>query len=452
MQNIPMNFPITIFDNVEEKVSETLTKKRCAIFYKGKNRNRGYITDEFAEKLMSTIPYAPVKGIYDEDTEDFTNHGASRDLGRIYGVVPVDNNFAWEKHLDPDGVEREYACVDVYLYTAIYKEANEIDGKAQSMELFPPSIKGKWDIINGESVFKYTDAAFLGLQVLGEEAIPCFQGSSFFSLNNEQALEVYTLLLDKIEEFSIGGEKTMENENIVSFALSDNQKQSKIGKALNQETFRYWVMDTYEDCAIVFDYETEEMYKVGFTVNEDETVTVNGAETFEKVSAVYVTAEEKAALNEFKCAKNKNFTEIVNEFNANEQTIVDLHNEIDNKVNEISTLTTDKENLNTIIADKDAEIVKFTATITELQQFKTNVETNEKQAVLNKFSVKIDEDTLKSYAERLGEFTVTDLEKELSYEVVKNDESIFTASDNGGYVPQEQQLTGLEALLTKYKK
>ena len=94
---------------------------RCRIFYKYANRNGTYITDEFADKLIKSLPYTPIKGIYSVADEDYTDHGVSRDLGRIYGIVPKDPNFAWERHEDDDGVARVYACCDVYLYTAIYK-------------------------------------------------------------------------------------------------------------------------------------------------------------------------------------------------------------------------------------------------------------------------------------------------------------------------------------------
>ena len=123
-----------------------------------------------------------VKGIFEEQEKDFTDHGMSRDLGRIYGVVPENPNLQWERFLDEDGVEREYACVDVLLYTSLYQEASAIPGKSQSMEIYAPSIRGDWELINGRKLFKYTDGCFLGLQVLGENVEPCFEGAAFFSL------------------------------------------------------------------------------------------------------------------------------------------------------------------------------------------------------------------------------------------------------------------------------
>ena len=177
-------FPVSIYGNLE-KLSPVLSKARCRIFYKYENRNGTYITDEFAEKLINSLPYTPVKGIYDEFNEDYTDHGEKRNLGRIYGIVPENPNFSWENHLDEDGVERQYACTDVYIFSALYEEAGQIVGKSQSMELYQPSIKGDWTIINGKKLFKFEDGCFLGLQVLGDEVEPCFEGASFFSLYNE---------------------------------------------------------------------------------------------------------------------------------------------------------------------------------------------------------------------------------------------------------------------------
>ena len=54
------NFSVTIYGDLE-KYNETISKARCRIFYKGLNRNGSYITDEFAENLLSTISYVPGK-------------------------------------------------------------------------------------------------------------------------------------------------------------------------------------------------------------------------------------------------------------------------------------------------------------------------------------------------------------------------------------------------------
>jgi hypothetical protein len=112
---------------------------------------------------LATAPYTPVKGIWDEGSQDFLDHGTSRTQGRIYGVVLAEPNFAWEDFLDEDGVTRTYACVDVIIYTEIYPEANKIIGKSLSMELLPTTIKGSWQTIDGAKVFVFDEASFAGL-------------------------------------------------------------------------------------------------------------------------------------------------------------------------------------------------------------------------------------------------------------------------------------------------
>ena len=72
MDTICKEFPVTVYGNFEQ-YNKTISKARCRIFYKGANRNGTYITDEFAEKLLSTISYTPVKGIYDDMNGDYTD-------------------------------------------------------------------------------------------------------------------------------------------------------------------------------------------------------------------------------------------------------------------------------------------------------------------------------------------------------------------------------------------
>ena len=176
-------FEVSIYGNlVPFEKNPLLSLARVRIFYKGLNRNRTFITDEFAEKLIASLPYTPVSGIWEED--DFTDHGDSREEGRIYGLVPEQPNVAWEEHLDKDGVKRTYCCCDVVLFTTRYQDAAKIVDKPQSMELYSKSIKGEWVMIDGIKCYRYTDGCFIGLQVLGDDVEPCFEGAAFYTYAN----------------------------------------------------------------------------------------------------------------------------------------------------------------------------------------------------------------------------------------------------------------------------
>ena len=182
-KKIPTTFVGEIAEGLTQ-VSPEISKARLRIFYKGFNRNQGYVTDEFAEKLLSSLPYTPVVGIFNDLVKDFGGHNQDRNVARVYGVVPQDPHFAWEDHLDSDGVMRTYACTDVYLFTGRYDAAKLIPGKQQSMELDTSTIRGDWQVINeyGQEGFVYTDAQFIGLSVLGDDKTPCFEGSAFYEL------------------------------------------------------------------------------------------------------------------------------------------------------------------------------------------------------------------------------------------------------------------------------
>ena len=182
-KKIPTTFVGEIAEGLTQ-VSPEISKARLRIFYKGFNRNQGYITDEFAEKLLSSLPYTPVVGIFNDLVKDFGGHNQDRNVAKIYGVVPQDPHFAWEDHLDSDGVMRTYACTDVYLFTGRYDAAKLIPGKQQSMELDTKTIRGDWQVINeySQEGFVYTDAQFIGLSVLGDDKTPCFEGSAFYEL------------------------------------------------------------------------------------------------------------------------------------------------------------------------------------------------------------------------------------------------------------------------------
>lgn len=458
IEKIIREFPVSVYGNLT-KYSDTISKARCRIFYKYANRNGTYITDEFAEKLLSSIPYTPVKGIYEGFEEDFTDHGEKRSEGRIYGIVPENPNLAWEKHLDEDGVEREYACVDVLLFTALYEEAGEIVNKAQSMEIYEPSIKGTWKIINGRRMYEYTDGCFLGLQILGEDVEPCFEGAAFFSL--------YTSLkelLDEIKEYSLkipesdlGGQSEMPKLN---FKLSDNQKHEALWTLLNTNyseedgwVIDYAICDIYDEYALAYNY-GEATYERVYYVKNDEDDTVSISEQ-KKVFVVDVTEEELNALNTVRMLNggtyenaNVTFEKVaeLEEANSNfEQKIEELNTNI-------STLETEKEQFTTQINEANEKITSLTEEVNGLNSFKTEVENNEKQAVINSYAELLNEEVLAEYQAKISEYSVTDLDKELAYELKKNNMSVFTKEPSVQRIPKDVERTGIEAILSKYKK
>lgn len=460
--NILSEFPITVY-GAAQPYNDVLTKQRCRIFYKGLNRNGGYITDDFAERLISTIPYTPVKGIYNEEEGDFEDHGKERNQGRIYGIVPENPNGGFEWHLDEDGVNREYYCADVLLFTAIYgEEATSIVGKSQSMELYLPSIKGDWQKINGKSVFIYTDACFLGLQVLGDSVEPCFEGAAFFELKDK--LEA---LLDKMNEYELhleedvkGGHSEMPELN---FKLSDSEKHNALWSLLNPNfteeggwIIEYDVCDVYDDYALIYNYENGCFERAYYTKNED------AVEITERVTAyiVDVTESEMNTLQTIQKLNGGSFEKAeeiytkVEDLEAANAALETEKSEFEQKIVEndetIATLQSEKEELSAKVEEYSA----LSEEVESLREFKANIETNEKVAIIEKYSEKISEEVLGKYTEALADYTADSLEKELAFEMVKGNPDIFSKNNEPKpqFVPKDENITGIVDILSKYKK
>lgn len=451
MDELIREFPVTVYGNLT-KYSDTISKARCRIFYKGANRNGTYITDEFAAKLLSTISYSPVKGIFASSEEDFTDHGATRDLGRIYGVVPEQHNFAWESHLDEDGVEREYACVDVLLYTSLYKEAEDITGKSQSMELYAPSIKGTWEIVEGRKLFKYTDACFLGLQVLGDSVEPCFEGAAFFTL-----YEAFVTLTKELEKFGYTLSKDREEGGLlpmeVNFKLSDAQKHDALFSLLNESyneennwTITYAICDVYDEYAVCWNYEMQQFERVYYTKDDENDSVALG----EKVRCfiVDVTEKEKIALDALQALNGGNF-ELVNE---NYEKIADYEQKIEELNTSVSTLEQEKGELSTLLEETKETLNSLQEENATLNSYKKEVEIAEKEKVIESYANLLSEDILNTFKEKIEEYTVLELDKELAYSLKQHNFSAFQKDDFKGLIPKETPLTGIEAILSKYKK
>ena len=450
--NTIKEFPVTIYGNLEE-YTPVLSKARCRIFYKYENRNGTYITDEFAEKLINSLPYTPVKGIYDNFEEDYTDHGVNRNLGRIYGIVPENPNFQWENHKDEDGIERTYACTDVFIFSALYEEASQIIGKSQSMELYQPSIKGDWAIINGKRLFKFEDGCFLGLQVLGNEVEPCFEGAAFFSLYSE-----LKTMIKQIEQYSLnfqkeGGKSEMTKLN---FKLSDSQKHDAIWSLLNESyneennwTISYAICDIFEDYALAFNYETGSYERVYYKKDDSSDSIELGQR--KKCYILDITESEKNALESLRAFNGGTYEkidEVASELKDNNEKFSLKIGELEEQV---STLTTERDTNMQNYENAQSTISTLTEDLEKLKEYKANVELQEKEQVIESYADILGEEILSEYKNKISEYKdALTLDKELAYELKRSNPSVFTRTPQ--YVPKDEPKSGIEEILAKYKK
>lgn len=425
------NFSVEVYGELTP-YNQVLSKARLRIFYKYGNRNGSYITDEFAEKLIGSLPYSPVKGIYSPSEKDFTSHGDARDLGRIYGIVPQETNFAWEDHMDKDGILHTYACTDVLLFTALYPEAQQILGSSQSMELYRPSLRGDWQMIDGDEYYVYTDGCFLGLQVLGDKVEPCFEGAAFFSL-----CESLKELVEKMEKFNYN--KGGRNEMI-----------KRISELLNAEAEKYSVYNIVENetkTAYLFNLEENKFQTCNFTVGEDDTITleeITDCFMFEATEAEYNSLVEiKEAAIDFSTVKETyaSVETLKNDKNVLEQKIVDYENDK-------STLVQERDDARTNFENAQQTINDLQNTVNSLEEFKKTIEDSQKKSIVEKYSTKLTEEQMKSVTDNIDNYSIVDLEKELAYIFCAN----FSFDSSEPKVPKHNETNPLSEILGKYEK
>ena len=449
---------VTLYGKLEQ-LTDTLSKCRVRIFYKGFNRNRTFISDSFANQLINSLPYAPVKGIFNKEDIDFDDHGVRNSDGQIYGIVAANPNFAWEEHEDIDGVTRLYACADVILYTALYPEANLICGKSQSMEIHKEGLKGEWkkDEFN-QPYFEFYEGHLLGLQVLGDVVEPCFEGSAFFSLYKD-AKDIY----DYIKNSNVKEEsKIMENEVKKTDVNLDNNNAEGKEPAVDNSVDNSATKPAVEPAAPTEDFQaqidalTADKAALENTVNELK----NELEAFKKKEEEEKT---KCAKDEDKDKEDKKSDDAKDE-GKDEGKDEDKKDEKKKPAdkNELDTETYEKN-----LAEKDAEIARLNSLVSdinneksELEAFKKTVEAEKKEAIIDEFSSHFNEEQIGSLKEKMDSFSVEDFKKEVCFAAYNADSTVLNHKTEEKEVENDALIyknngmsteSGALALLRKYK-
>lgn len=418
-KSTPTNFVATVYGNLVPLNNSALSKARLKIFYKGMNRNGSYINEEIAEKLISTLPGTPVVGYYDSDKDDFLGH-VSPESNRAYGFVPEEMNFKWEMFLDPDGVYRTYACTDIILWTGRYPIASKIVGKSHSMELNPDTVEGEWVEHDDEYYFEFTNAEFFGLCVLGEEYEPCFEGSSFYELHQQEnnssiskdlkeMFSLYKSTIDSAEENPTGGQE-MEDEKLKPQDLDNDSVEEEVK---DQE---------------------EEVKEEENKPSETEEVKDESSEEGEEEETDEEEKEEEQKEPE---------QEEENEEEESEET--DEPEEEEEEKEEVD--------FNSALAEKDKTIATLEAELKELREYKKAKVNEEKEEVLNTYSNKLTEEEIADFRNKIEDYnSAVELKKDIAVCLLdkQSNEEKIEESNYALINSRKNTFTGIEAIVAKY--
>lgn len=235
--------PVNTLDNIEfvnlssSDISPEVSKCEIKVMYLGKNRNGSYIDKDTALKMSKTLRCTPIVAAYNENKEDFGDHGEVLHIedGEIkfscktvpYGFVAPDAEVWFQKFDDTnefgETTTREYLMTTGYLWTGQYPELDKCinEGQGQSMEI--DDVDGHWTKDSNDiEFFIINDAIFTKLCILGDDVEPCFEGASVtspevsehFSYNKEFSHTLFAMMNELKSALTKGG--SMPKENVES--------------------------------------------------------------------------------------------------------------------------------------------------------------------------------------------------------------------------------------------
>lgn len=263
---------------------------------------------------------------------------------------------------------------------------------------------------------------------------------------------------------------------MLNYKLSDNAKFNALWSLLNVNyseqggwLIEFDICDIYDEYAVVKNY-SEGIWERVYYVKNDETDSLeitNRARCY----IMDVSETEKSALDALHGLNNNTYEKVDENYAAAQGAVVAVAEELtaltenytadksnfETKIGElneqIATLTTERDDATSQLTEAQGALNSLNEEVATLKTFKEGVELEQKMAVMDKYAALLSADVISAYNEKLGEYSVKDLDKELAYELVSANQTVFSNGGQTGYIPKDDApVGGLEGLLAKYSK
>lgn len=289
-----------------------ITNCDIKVLYVGENRNRSYISKEVATEMAKSLRGTPIVGHYIESKEDFSDHGDQiiidgegvkfNKLTTPYGFVATDAKVWFQTFIDDEQVEREYLMTQGYLWTIQFKECASIlkEDKGQSMEI--ENLEGEWTkaINNNYELFIINDATFSKLCILGDDVEPCFEGASISAakdynlMDNNFRMTLFSMIED-MKKIKEGSEKSMESE-LNAGAVTETVETQPVQEGASLENTETTAAPEVENLGNPNE-STQENNEEGVenNGNENQEVPVTESEEYQLLLSKYSALEEENA-------------------------------------------------------------------------------------------------------------------------------------------------------------
>lgn len=340
-----------------EKLNDKFTKAKCYILTTGKNAKKTYISEKAANDAYYSLLYVPVIGRVKKDNKGnfiLGGHDCVLDRSTLelkslcipFGVAIPSPEPTWEVCTEADGSEKPYLVTDVILWTGRFPELEDVKFSEeffcnQSMEINVKDAQPYNEDTSYTEILSFTFDALCMLNKSDDRYLnvePCFPSASIvkadFSLDNNNFSEMLNEMKQELKSYFAANNRgniyleKLDNKNdvVVSFSTTYREKESIICtvlRNLRQETRdeegklieeRYYYLNDFDDNYIFF---TEDIYTIDgihsehfrteYTYDDETKDVIFDIDDAKKVSMVWLTDEEKAALDsDIKKLKDEN--------------------------------------------------------------------------------------------------------------------------------------------------
>ena len=403
-------------------INPLISKCVIKVCYVGEqpNRNRSVITKEVATEMAQSLPGCPIVGFYDEEIGDFLGHERElevidgqlhfKDITKPYGFVDLNAKVWFQKFLDDGAIEREYLMTEGWLWTSQYPECQRIitQGNNQSMELDEKTLQGRWtkDENQHPQFFIINEALISKLCVLGEETEPCFEGATIqFSLDNQFKSDIMKMMNAVTDLLNKGGNKVFK---AYSVEVGCEQWVNTLSNMPENYTLHGY-FENEEGAILTVVKDSENVF---YSLNDDKLTALEGFNE----EAQY-TEEELASFKKAEDPEDDEDEEICPDCGKPKSKCVCKH----------SYSVEEYEALEAINAELQETITSLETEISELRNFKLNIDKKAKEEMIASFYMLSDDDKADVVA-NIDKYSVDEIEEKLAVICVRNKVS-FTLED-----------------------
>lgn len=415
-----VTLPMQTYELMDDtrSLDDRFRKVKIFIAHTGENLNNTSFSLESLVHLAKSLAHVPIVGcikegeesIYDfsghEEKITITNDGIDFEyIGVPFGFIPEDHNAHIEIR---DG--KQWLVAEGFLWTKFNQSIDIFESnngkKSQSME-----IEDVLGYVDDEGVLHIEEAIFSALCILGNDVAPAMTGSTIEYFSTKHTFKDY--VKEMALEFSKRGDDTVDEKEIKTNSEEELEKD-ELKKSPETEAEETQLDDNTQAAE---DEKTPELDKTEDTgeKDDDETSDEEPVEAHKPDGSGDLGGEAGTVENVGPEGTGGRTTEGAPTPGGTPGPVgepgpaapTDFEVEVENYKKEIADLKSE---------------------LSELKQFKLDIETQEKEGILGSYAQDLSKDSLNKLKDEMSKYSVEEFEKEVAYTIFKNEKEADESS------------------------